>query len=74
MNATEDYPFITLYSFKCFKLLQSGSWSICHIRFVSLWDIVLTFCFSLLTKLISSLCAEFNLKYILFLFLWLLLP
>jgi hypothetical protein len=25
MNATEDYPFITLYSFKCFKLLQSGS-------------------------------------------------
>ena len=25
MNTTEDYPFITLYSFKCFKLLQSGS-------------------------------------------------
>jgi len=25
MNTTEDYPFITLYSFKCLKLLQSGS-------------------------------------------------
>ena len=25
MNTTEDYPFITLYSFKCFKLLQSGT-------------------------------------------------
>jgi hypothetical protein len=25
INTTEDYPFITLYSFQCFKLLQSGS-------------------------------------------------
>jgi hypothetical protein len=25
INATEDYPFITLYSFQCFKLLHSGS-------------------------------------------------
>lgn len=24
MNTTEDYPFITLYSFKCFKLLHPG--------------------------------------------------
>jgi uncharacterized membrane protein YjjP (DUF1212 family) len=47
INTTEDYPFITLYSFQCFKLLQSGSWRICCIRFVSLWLVMLMYLFLL---------------------------
>jgi hypothetical protein len=35
ISFTEEYPFITLYSFQCLELLQPGNWNIYHI--ISLW-------------------------------------